>query len=101
MFSKLFTAATSTVRPKTINEKTLQEEVKLLEEKKQKIKSKYDIEIQEIEYKLQQCRTKENLSQDEQLNCRRMEHQKVDLHTQVQEQNQCPCKSHHIEHDRI
>ena len=79
MFWKLFIVR----RPKTFNEKTFDEELKILEEKQKKITSEYDICIKEIENKLQECRTKENLSQDDQLNVRKMEHRKVDLHIQV------------------
>ena len=70
-------------RQKTFNEKKFDEELKVLEEKQKKIKSEYDIGIKEIESKLEECRTKESLSQDEQIDCRRMDHQKVDLNTQV------------------
>ena len=63
--------------------KKFDEELKILEEKQKKITSEYDIGIKKIENKLKQCRTKENLSQDDQLNVRKMEHRKVDLHIQV------------------
>ena len=81
IFWKLFTAQTQ--KQKTFNEKKFDEELKVLEEKHKKIKSEYDIGIKEIENKLEECRTKESLSPDEQLDCRKMDHQKVDLNTQV------------------
>ena len=81
IFWKLFTAQRQ--KQKTFNEKKFDEELKVLEEKQKKIKSEYDIGIREIESKLEECRTKESFSQNEQIDCRRMDHQKVDLNTQV------------------
>jgi hypothetical protein len=65
-------------KPKTINEKNLEEEQKVLEEKQKKITIEYKTNIQDLEKKYKECISEPWISPDQQRDCYKKHHQKVD-----------------------
>ena len=69
----------STTQPtKTYNERTLEEEQKLLEEKQKKLKTEYEINVKSVENEFRKCTSKPNVSYNEQQNCYTRKHQSLD-----------------------
>ena len=63
---------------KTYNERTLEEEQKLLDEKQKKLKNEYESNIKNVENEFNKCMAKPNISYNEQQDCYTRKHQSLD-----------------------
>ena len=76
----------TTQPPKTYNERTLEEEQKLLEEKQKKLKTEHDTNVKIVEKEYQKCMSKTNISYNEQQDCYTRKHQNLnDLNARYKE----------------
>ena len=69
----------STTQPiKTYNERTFEEEQKLLEEKQKKLKTEHEINVKNVEDEFKKCMSKPDISYNEQQDCYTRKHQSLD-----------------------
>ena len=68
----------STTQPtKTYNERTLEEEQKLLEEKRKKVKTEHEINVNNVEIEYKKCMSKRDITYNEQQDCYIRMHQNL------------------------
>ena len=60
------------------NERTFEEEQKLLEEKQKKLKTEYEINVKSVENEFRKCMSKPNVSYNEQQDCYTRKHRSLD-----------------------
>ena len=77
----------STTQPtKTYNERTFEEEQKLLEEKQKKLKTEHESNIKNVETEFKNCMSKPDISYNEQQDCYTRKHQNLnDLNARYKE----------------
>ena len=68
---------TSATQP-TYNEKTFEEEQKLLEGKQKKLKTEHEINVKNVEDEFKKCMSKPDISYNEQQDCYTRKHQSLD-----------------------
>ena len=77
----------STTQPiKTYNERTFEEEQKLLEEKQKKLKTEHEINVKNVEDEFKKCMSKPDILYNEQQDCYTRKHQDLnDLNARYKE----------------